>query len=153
MNKKKAIAQEMVYAVLAILVMLAIIFLGPSITKLFKSGLGYAYSKDDNLVMDDGMKVLSPPNNLIAVPQAGKKIIISWLKSNSPKVISYSVIREKAGGSPVNVCDLQATASESYSCLDDKPDLEIGEKYIYTVIVYDINGEYGESTIEASPNR
>jgi len=158
--KKGTITIEVV--VIILLVMLVLIFAIPFISNiktLLKGGTSITKIDSDT---NDGKiaqgqdasspQNLLPPRNVIPVYYQNK-VTISWLKSTSQRIESYSVSREEEGKPPINICDLPAKDLEKYTCIDDKGGLNIGTKYKYTVTTYDINGQYSEVAVEVVPNR
>jgi len=94
----------------------------------------------------------SPPGNIQAKQNEGTPITvtISWTKSSSANVVSYSVSRD-SDGEPirnVNDCDSAKEDKGAYSCVDSTGGLASGKKYRYFVTAYDNNGQYGEGAYE-----
>ena len=116
-----------------------------------KSGIqGILASEDVQSVRDEAEAYYqkpSPPGNIQAKQNEGTPmtITISWTKSSSANVASYSVSRDSDGEPIRNVCD---KTKEDVSCVDSTGDLISGRKYRYFVTAYDNNGEYGEGAYE-----
>lgn len=90
---------------------------------------------------------LSPLRNVEAVYNNDGSATISWAKSTNPDTSSYRVTRYVGNEPAIIICDIKAGDSETYSCIDNTKNLEIGVTYTYSIFTYTISG-YSQDKVD-----
>lgn len=161
MNKKSDISGYAVSLIILIIVLVVLFSYTPALARLLKAGTNLGKidtGKIDNekSATSSGEKQINQKPSPAKIVQAiyyNNKVTISWLKSTSPNIDSYAVVRHVGNEPPLDICVQSAEDIDKYTCIDDKGDLKIGTKYTYVLTTYADNGEYSESTVELIPNR